>query len=62
MSGPDKELTVFEHLAELRKRLLWSLGALLSAAPFAWWQRERFFHWLRVPFDDACRAVFGPRV
>jgi sec-independent protein translocase protein TatC len=59
MSDRGKELTVFEHLAELRRRLLWSLGALLLAAPVAWWQRERFFHWLQAPFDEACHAVFG---
>lgn len=59
MSDHPREQTFLEHLAELRMRLFWSLGAILLVAPVAWWQRERVFHWLQEPFDEACLAVFG---
>lgn len=47
---------LMEHLIELRKRLLWCLGALLVAFGIAFTQAQRIFDFLVRPLGEA----FGP--
>ena len=61
MTGDDdldaSRAPLLDHLIELRRRLLWSLGALLVAFAFAFTQSQRIFAFLVEPLADA----FGPR-
>ena len=56
---PDSELphdvpmTVWEHLAELRKRLVWSILGTLPGMYLAWELRERLLDFLVAPLTKA---------
>ncbi|MGF1464619.1 MAG: twin-arginine translocase subunit TatC [Sandaracinaceae bacterium] len=55
----DVEMTFFEHLAELRKRLLWSLAAFVPAFAVSWWFREELLMTLQAPLLEALR-IYQP--
>lgn len=47
----DVEMTFFEHLGELRTRLLWALAAFLPAFGVAWAFKERLLEYIAVPWN-----------
>ena len=51
-SHPD-DMDLFEHLRELRTRLIYSVIAILLASGFAYLYAEPLFQILKAPFDDA---------
>ncbi len=55
-----KPMTFWEHLEELRKRLIWSILAFIGACVAAWEIRERILAVLVKPFHDSWRAQHIP--
>jgi sec-independent protein translocase protein TatC len=55
----DKEYTLVEHLAELRKRLGYAVAGVLVATVAAFVVSEQLLHLLRDPMETALRAVHG---
>jgi sec-independent protein translocase protein TatC len=55
-----KSMSFWEHLDELRRRLVWSIGAFLAACGAAWAVRERMLAWLVKPFADSWAAQHLP--
>lgn len=57
-----KQMTFWEHLDELRRRLVWSIGAFFVACGVAWTVREEMLGWLVKPFADswAAQKLPGP--
>ena len=55
MSGAESEdkAPLLEHLIELRRRLLWSLAALLIAFLGSWAVAAEIFNFLAQPLADA---------
>ncbi|KYF59847.1 preprotein translocase subunit TatC, partial [Sorangium cellulosum] len=53
--GEDKPMSFWEHLDELRKRLVRSVLVFFAACVVGWEVRERLLHFLTVPFVDAWR-------
>ncbi|MGK3993721.1 twin-arginine translocase subunit TatC [Sorangium sp. So ce1024] len=51
----DKPMSFWEHLDELRKRLVRSVLVFFAACVVGWEVRERLLHFLTVPFVDAWR-------
>ncbi|MEZ4223739.1 MAG: twin-arginine translocase subunit TatC [Polyangiaceae bacterium] len=49
----DATMTFWEHLAELRSRILRMLLAFAIGASVAWFFRETLLHWLTAPFVRA---------
>ena len=49
---PGENVTLVEHLEELRARLLISLGAVAVAFIFTYWFRDAIIRWLRRPVPD----------
>jgi sec-independent protein translocase protein TatC len=45
-------MSLFEHLEELRKRLLFSAGGILVAFLACWWQSEILFAWCVLPYHE----------
>jgi sec-independent protein translocase protein TatC len=69
-AGPeqDKPMTFWEHLEELRSRLIRSAAALLVGTGIVWYFKNQFLDALTKPFCDAwvkeqiegqCRLTFG---
>jgi sec-independent protein translocase protein TatC len=56
----DPPMTIWEHLAELRKRLLFSIIALSVGAIIAWNYHELLLQVLAKPFCDSWRATNLP--
>lgn len=56
---PEEELhmTFFEHLEELRTRLMWSLVPFIPAFVAAWIYREEVFSLLVVPLNTAWQSM-----
>ena len=56
---PEEELhmTFFEHLEELRTRLMWSLVPFIPAFIAAWIYREEVFSLLVVPLNTAWQSM-----
>jgi sec-independent protein translocase protein TatC len=52
----DKEMSLLEHLAELRRRLLWSAGAFLIAFLFSYHFSEQIYNFLAAPLAHALEA------
>jgi sec-independent protein translocase protein TatC len=52
----DKPMTFWEHLDELRKRLMWSIGAFFVGCIAAWEIREMMLGVLVKPFVDSWHA------
>lgn len=55
----EKEYTLVEHLAELRKRLGYAVAGVLVATIGAFVVSEQLLHVLRDPMEVALRAVHG---
>jgi sec-independent protein translocase protein TatC len=49
MAKSPNEMTFFEHLGDLRKRILYSFVFLLIFFFVAWNFREEIYHWLSLP-------------
>lgn len=54
----DEGMTFWEHLAELRTRMLRMAMAAAAGATGAWFYREEILQWLLVPFQEAWVAHF----
>jgi sec-independent protein translocase protein TatC len=52
----DKKMTIWEHLDELRVRLIKAIIAYLVGASLAWNYREPMLAWLWKPFAESWRA------
>jgi sec-independent protein translocase protein TatC len=48
---PDGSMTLFEHLRELRYRLVLGVGSILLGMIVAWFFREQLMHLLQRPYD-----------
>ncbi|MCA9583218.1 MAG: twin-arginine translocase subunit TatC [Myxococcales bacterium] len=55
----DVEMGFFDHLAELRKRLLLSLYGVLPCFAVTWFFREEIFSFLKRPLDIAWASEAG---
>lgn len=51
-----KPMSFFEHLEELRKRILWAIIAFIAACFGAWEIREPMLAWLVQPFNDSWKS------
>lgn len=49
----DEGMTFWEHLEELRSRLMKIVVATLAGGTVAWFFRTEILHWLVTPFKDA---------
>jgi sec-independent protein translocase protein TatC len=64
--GPDGEedldesgtMTFWEHLAELRSRVVRAAIAFVIGGTIAWFYRDALLAWITLPFDSACTTVF----
>jgi sec-independent protein translocase protein TatC len=58
----DVPMTIWEHLEELRKRLVWSMVALVAGMLGAWQYKERLLEVLVHPFRESWQAqgLAGP--
>ena len=60
-TAPDTEtggqMTFFEHLIELRKRIINSLVAILIGALIGWVVAPHFVNWIVKPMTDALKAA-----
>jgi sec-independent protein translocase protein TatC len=52
----DQEMSLMEHLAELRRRLLWSAGAFLIAFVISYHFAARIYDFLAAPLAHALEA------
>lgn len=55
----DVEMTFWEHLGELRNRLVKSLLGIIPGIAIAWVLREEIFTFLKRPLDIACERDPG---
>lgn len=49
----DREMSFLDHIAELRTRLLWSLGAIIPAVVVSWFFKWQIFEFLIAPLKLA---------
>ncbi|HEX4339783.1 MAG TPA: twin-arginine translocase subunit TatC [Polyangiaceae bacterium] len=49
----DEAMSFWEHLEELRRRLIYMLASFVVGAGVAWMVRERLLYWLTTPFAAA---------
>lgn len=54
----DVKMTIWEHVGELRKRLMRSALALFGAAAVCWTLREEILGWITTPYATAWRERF----
>src|SRR4051812_15957041 len=54
----DIKMTIWEHIGELRKRLVRTAMALLGGAILCWIFREELLGWLTMPYAAAWRNRF----
>lgn len=54
----DVKMTIWEHLAELRKRLTRAALGLVAGACVCWTFRETLLGWITMPYGAAWRAAF----
>lgn len=52
----DPPMTIWEHLGELRKRLSYSVLAVIVSASVTWGYREKLLAFLAKPFCDSWRS------
>lgn len=57
---PDDQLTLVEHLDELRTRLIISLTALAIAISACYFENTRIYHFLTGPIHHRALYTFGP--
>lgn len=55
--GDEGSMTLWEHLEELRGRIIRGLVAFLVGAIVSWLYKEQILHVLTIPFDNAWRDV-----
>ena len=58
--GPEDELTLVEHLDELRTRLIVTVATLTVAIAACFWKSEQILHFLRGPIDDRQFIALSP--
>lgn len=51
----DKPMTFWEHIEELRKRIVWALGSLIVGCIVAWYFKEKILAAIVKPFSDSWR-------
>ena len=56
-AAADRKMTIWEHLDELRSRLIKAIIAYLIGASVAWNYREPMLAWLWKPFAESWRAA-----
>jgi sec-independent protein translocase protein TatC len=56
----DVKMTIWEHLDELRKRLVRAAIALFLSTIFCWTMRQQLFAWLAHPYEKAWAARHFP--
>jgi sec-independent protein translocase protein TatC len=54
----DVQMTIWEHLGELRDRLVRAAAALIVGAVGCWTYREELFHWIADPYRRAWSEKF----
>jgi len=59
--SPDGQMTLFEHLAELRWRLLKAMGWILAAMIALWFVYDPLFHLFSDPFYNAVGTLKNNR-
>jgi sec-independent protein translocase protein TatC len=61
--GPedDVQMTIWEHLAELRMRVTHAALALLATTVLCWVMRERLLAWIVAPYEAEWAARFPTR-
>jgi sec-independent protein translocase protein TatC len=55
----DKPMPLLDHLIELRRRLMWSMGALIIGFVICYYFSGGIFHFLAKPLEDALVAQGG---
>ena len=55
----DVEMTFFEHIGELRNRLVKALMGVIPGIAIAWMLKEEIFAFLKRPLDIACERDPG---
>ncbi len=60
LDGPesDVKMTIWEHIGELRKRLVRAALGLIAGAIGCWTFREQLLGWITMPYATAWRARF----
>jgi sec-independent protein translocase protein TatC len=58
--GFEDRLTLVDHLAELRTRLMISIGVLVVASALCWWQNDVVLDLVNAPLDDLDDSILGP--
>lgn len=53
----EHTMTLWEHLDELRSRIVRMAFAFAAGAGIAWYYRERVLEWLTVPYITACNQL-----
>ncbi|MGH7056708.1 MAG: twin-arginine translocase subunit TatC [Acetobacteraceae bacterium] len=51
----DKPMPLLEHLLELRRRLMWSLGTFFIAFLASYYFSGHIYHWLAAPYVEIMR-------
>src|SRR5664280_1044396 len=52
-SGEElSRMTILEHLEELRKRIMWSIAAVIGGFLLCWYWAEPLFAWMAVPITQ----------
>ena len=60
---PSGAMTFFEHLSELRKRIINSLVAVVIGAAIGWFAAPHFVNWIVKPMTDALKhAGLNPQL
>lgn len=54
---PAGAMTFFEHLSELRKRIVNSLISVVAGAAIGWFVAPRFVNWIVKPMTDALKKA-----
>ncbi len=47
----DKELSLIDHIRELRSRIIWSLGTIIATSVLAYWRYDDILQVLYRPFE-----------
>ncbi|MBO0731062.1 MAG: twin-arginine translocase subunit TatC [Acidimicrobiaceae bacterium] len=55
-------MTLFEHLSELRRRLLWSILAVVVTTVAAWFFYNQLLHFMRNPYCDFIHHHHGKSI
>ena len=56
----DKPMPLLEHLVELRRRLMWSIGAFLICFMVSYYFSSRIYFFLAEPLADVLRSQGNP--